>query len=102
MVWTAKHEPRRYGKNGETLIEYEETGEHQRRRSYADRRGSVISTGSRTEYGGEKGIGRQEEYRGNPGGPSPGSVSWLKRDWSGLGPDLEVLHVVGYSTPFQS
>ncbi|OQV02557.1 hypothetical protein CLAIMM_07738 [Cladophialophora immunda] len=54
-VWTAKHEPHRYGKRGEVLIDYEETGEHQRRLSSAARRGSVISTRSQTEYVSEKG-----------------------------------------------
>lgn len=43
VVWTAKHEPHRYGKNGEVLIEYEETGEHERRASTAMRRDSVAS-----------------------------------------------------------
>lgn len=33
VVWTAKNTPRRYGKNGEVLIEYAETGEAERRRS---------------------------------------------------------------------
>ncbi|KAK5057666.1 hypothetical protein LTR84_011667 [Exophiala bonariae] len=72
VVWTAKHEPRRYGKNGEVLIEYEDTGEHQRRVSNAERRGSVLSQADSRDYSGEKG-GRQlrEEYRGNPGGPAP-------------------------------
>ena len=55
VVWTAKHEPRRYGKNGEILIDYEETGEHERRQRYAIRRGSVMNTSSRTAYGTEKG-----------------------------------------------
>jgi len=74
VVWTAKHEPRRYGKNGEVLIEYEDTGEHQRRVSNAERRGSVLSQADSRDYSGEKG-GRQlrEEYRGNPGGPAPAS-----------------------------
>lgn len=33
VVKTAKEEPRRYGKNGEVLINYDETEEHFRRRS---------------------------------------------------------------------
>lgn len=37
-VWTAKHEPRRYGKNGEILINYEESEEHFRRTSLASQR----------------------------------------------------------------
>ncbi|KIY03098.1 uncharacterized protein Z520_01565 [Fonsecaea multimorphosa CBS 102226] len=54
-VWTAKHEPHRYGKRGEVLIDYEETGEHERRRSSATRRGSVVSGRAKTEYASEKG-----------------------------------------------
>ena len=38
VVWTAKHEPRRYGKNGEVLINYEESEEHFRRASVASAR----------------------------------------------------------------
>jgi hypothetical protein len=33
VVKTAKEEPRRYGKNGEVLINYDETEEHFRRAS---------------------------------------------------------------------
>ena len=64
VVWTAKHEPRRYGKNGELLIDYEETGEHARRISYAERRGSVISTGGRDRYDSEKGVGVGQQREG--------------------------------------
>jgi len=64
VVWVAKHEPCRYGKYGEVLIEYEETGEHERRMSNAGRRGSAMSTGSRTEYGSENGVGNEDEYKG--------------------------------------
>ena len=70
VVWTAKNEPRRYGKNGEVLIDYEETGEHERRMSTAERRGSVISTRRSIAYETEKGL-HHDEYRGNPGGPAP-------------------------------
>lgn len=35
VVWTAKHEPYMYGKNGEVLIAYDETEEHFRRASMA-------------------------------------------------------------------
>ncbi|ETI25177.1 hypothetical protein G647_04550 [Cladophialophora carrionii CBS 160.54] len=61
VVWTAKHEPHRYGKHGEVLIDYEETGEHERRMSQAERRGSVMSRGSATEYGSEKVAGAAKE-----------------------------------------
>ena len=72
VVWTAKHEPHRYGKNGEVLIEYDETGEHERRLSTAERRGSVLSTTrSQTEYDTEKGVRHEREFRGDPGGPAP-------------------------------
>jgi len=71
VVGTAKHEPHRYGKHGEVLIDYEETGEHERRVSLAERRGSVMSTGSRTEYGSEKGVGNEQEYKGDPDGANP-------------------------------
>lgn len=72
VVWTAKHEPRRYGKNGEVLIEYEETGEHERRVSNAVRRGSIISQINSRDSDGEKGVRElREDSRGNPGGPAP-------------------------------
>lgn len=71
VVWTAKHEPRRYGKNGEVLIDYEETGEHERRQSTAERRRSSVAGAGRIEYDSEKGTRCQEEHRGNPGGPAP-------------------------------
>lgn len=69
LVWTAKHEPHRYGKNGEVLIDYEETKEHQRRASTAERRASVLS---QDKLDPEKEAQRQRDtYRGNPGGPAP-------------------------------
>ena len=43
VVWTAKNEPHRYGKKGELLIEYDQTGEHERSKSMAERRASVAS-----------------------------------------------------------
>ena len=48
VVKLAREEPRRYGKNGELLISYEETEEH-------ERRASVLSTGLPKEDG-EKGV----------------------------------------------
>ncbi|KIW11419.1 hypothetical protein PV08_10719 [Exophiala spinifera] len=69
VVWTAKHEPHRYGKNGEVLIDYEETEEHHRRASTAERSASVVS---QDQLDPEKASQRQREtYRGNPGGPGP-------------------------------
>lgn len=45
VVQVAKDEPRRYGKNGELLIDYEQTDEHRRRASRAEeRRASMAST----------------------------------------------------------
>jgi hypothetical protein len=58
VVWTAKHEPHRYGKHGEVLIDYEETGEHERRLSQAERRGSVLSA----RGGPKKVVGTAKEH----------------------------------------
>jgi hypothetical protein len=80
VVATAKREPHRYGKNGEILIDYEATEEHERRQSTADgRRGSVVSERSRTDLDSEKGtrVEREtyrEKHRGNPGGSASGGV----------------------------
>lgn len=69
VVGTAKNEPHRFGKNGEMLIDYEETEEHQRRASTAERRASVLS---QNQYDSEKGVHHEnEKFRGNPGGPLP-------------------------------
>ena len=46
VVKIAKEEPRRYGKNGELLIHYEETGEHRQRQASV-----VSSTGMETFRG---------------------------------------------------
>lgn len=47
VVSTAKHEPRRYGKNGELLIDYADTDEYHRRASQADtRRASLAASGT--------------------------------------------------------
>ncbi|KAL2441530.1 Sugar transporter STL1 [Exophiala dermatitidis] len=54
VVQTAKDEPRRYGKNGEILIAYEETGEHERRLSHVQHRASVFSARSRSDDDSEK------------------------------------------------
>lgn len=61
VVWTAKNTPRRYGKNGEVLIEYAETGEHERRRSSVAavqqrRRSSVGRQSETTEKGDQEHI----------------------------------------------
>ncbi len=80
VVRTAKEEPHRYGKHGEILIDYEATEEHERRRSTAERRASVISSvRSRTDMDSEKGtrVEREhynEKHRGNPGGSASGGV----------------------------
>jgi hypothetical protein len=62
VVSTAKHEPLRYGKNGELLIDYEETEDH---REYM-RRGSTASRGA-------KGTSRGVEHVGNGNGETSGS-----------------------------
>jgi hypothetical protein len=51
-VWTAKHEPRRYGKNGEILIDYEESEEHLRRASVASQRRASMGYLEKTSSGG--------------------------------------------------
>jgi asparagine synthetase A len=48
VVQTAKEEPRRFGKNGEVLINYDETEEHFRR----------ASVGVRVEKGGREEVER--------------------------------------------
>jgi hypothetical protein len=54
VVWTAKHEPRRYGKNGEILINYEETEEHLRRSSLASERRVSMGYLEKTPSGGRR------------------------------------------------
>jgi hypothetical protein len=45
VVWTARHEPCRFGKNGEVLIQYDDLEEHFRRESVAnERRASMVSS----------------------------------------------------------
>jgi hypothetical protein len=45
VVSTAQHEPLRYGKNGELLIDYENTEEYVRRHSMASQGGKPVSRG---------------------------------------------------------
>jgi hypothetical protein len=76
VVWTAKNEPRRYGKHGEVLIEYEDTGEAQRRRSSHGSRARKASSITQTGDD-EKGVSKHEfkpEYRGDGGGVAQGNV----------------------------
>lgn len=47
VVQTAKDEPRRYGKNGEVLIEYDQLDEHRRRTSAAQLRRESRASGGR-------------------------------------------------------
>ena len=67
VVWTAKHEPRRYGKNGEVLINYEESEEHFRRASVASARrasmGYVEKTPSRGVEKAEDGYTAHQEAK---------------------------------------
>ena len=67
VVWTAKHEPRRYGKNGEILINYEESEEHFRRASLASQRrasrGYIEKTPSRGVEKAENGRTAHEESK---------------------------------------
>jgi hypothetical protein len=66
-VWTAKHEPRRYGKNGEILINYEESEEHFRRASLASQRRASMGYVEKTPSGGvqkaENGYAAHEESK---------------------------------------
>jgi hypothetical protein len=55
VVWTAKHEPRRYGKDGEILINYEESEEHFRRASLASQRHASMGYVEKTPSGGTEG-----------------------------------------------
>jgi hypothetical protein len=52
VVWTAKHEPRRYGKNGEILFNYEESEEYFRRPSLASQRRASMGYVEKTPSGG--------------------------------------------------
>ena len=49
VVWTAKHEPYMYGKNGEVLIAYDESEEHFRRASVASQRRASMSYSEKGE-----------------------------------------------------
>lgn len=54
VVSTAKHEPLRYGKNGELLIDYEQTEEHAiRSHSVVSQSGKPASRGAEHVGGGE-------------------------------------------------
>ncbi|OCK90430.1 sugar transporter STL1 [Cenococcum geophilum 1.58] len=65
LVKTAKNEPRRYGENGELLINYDETEEHRE----AERRRSSITSGvgGRVRKGGAKGVENVERSRQDEG-----------------------------------
>lgn len=53
LVLVARNEPHRYGKNGELLINYEDTEEHLRRASYVSEKpkGKVVSGNGDLETG---------------------------------------------------
>lgn len=52
VVKIAREEPRRYGKNGELLINYEDTEEHRRRASvYSEKKGRAEHIDRDTENG---------------------------------------------------
>lgn len=66
LVSVASNEPRRYGKNGELLIAYEETEEHKRRASYAGGGKKAIKTDrdvANPEHGAEGAKGTHIEHR---------------------------------------
>ncbi|KIV96847.1 hypothetical protein PV10_00664 [Exophiala mesophila] len=77
VVSVAKHEPHRYGKNGEVLIDYQETEEHQRRRSSVARTASMASQGI-VGGGGDRDPEKRgyhhdhtQQFRGGQAGPAP-------------------------------
>jgi hypothetical protein len=51
VVSVARNEPHRYGKNGELLINYEETEEHLRRASYVSEKVKLANETSDLETG---------------------------------------------------
>lgn len=68
-VWTAKKEPHRFGKNGEVLLSYDETGEHARRESIAaERRATLASQGERRRSSQRRSswFSRSSSHGGNP------------------------------------
>lgn len=74
VVRVAKEEPHRYGKNGEVLINYQETEEHQRRRSSVARTASMASQGVLGDRDPEKSgyhHDHTQHFRGGQAGPGP-------------------------------
>jgi beta-xylosidase len=61
LVGVARKEPHRYGKNGEQLVTYEETEEHQRRASYVSGEKTVANKDhSNGDYFLENGAGSSD------------------------------------------
>jgi hypothetical protein len=61
LVGVARKEPHRYGKNGELLVNYEETEEHQRRASYVSGEKTVANKGhANGDYFLENGAGSSD------------------------------------------
>ena len=58
VVRVAHHEPRRYGKNGELLVAYEQTDEYRRRSSVASGAGRLPSLSEGA------GVGARDEEKG--------------------------------------
>lgn len=60
VVSVARNEPHRYGKNGELLINYEDTQEHLRRASYVAEKNNKLGSGTGDV---EAGKGTHVEHR---------------------------------------
>lgn len=61
VVSVARNEPHRYGKDGELLINYEETEEHQRRASYLSGEKAAGHTHhASSEYSAEGGVRKND------------------------------------------
>lgn len=60
VVSVARNEPHRYGKNGELLINYEDTAEHLRRASYVSEKKIKLASGMDDM---ESGKGTHVEHR---------------------------------------
>lgn len=63
LVSVARNEPHRYGKNGELLINYEDTEEHLRRASYVSEKPKGKMAGETGDL--ETGKGTHFEHRKN-------------------------------------
>lgn len=64
LVSVARNEPNRYGKNGELLVNYQDTEEHLRRASHvSEKQGTKAQLDSSSDL--ETGKGRHLEHQGS-------------------------------------